>query len=428
LNLFLKFLILVGYMASAFHRLSISGISLIAVLGFSHSVLAVTLDDVLDSRRSIVQYQAKQESSDASIAQNEARIENLQQKINEINTELKDVKAQITKNERGMSEFPEFAANFQPKITALTSTKAKLLVQKNEHQDSISDLKDENNNLREDSESFSIRANKEESALKRLKQSYLDKQVSNELDKAEEGILVIESQEVSCSFDEIYGKHKGNKQVCLNRAIEQAKSAAAEKYAPTTITSEIESRDFQITSETSSQYYSVDVSIKKELESSIKMDAPAERFRAKFKAKILVKPAFTKKTRQKLMERFAVKLGGEVGKVAAVEKRKTIREAQARIEQEERAKAQDRKASSELDLLRQEIEALKKAQSAQQIRQQQQAQTLAKQEKESKRKAEEARIQQEIERRLRSEKKRLNKQAEEIEEEEEKDVFVPPIF
>lgn len=397
-------------------------------MSISQVTFAVTLDDVLDSRRAIVQYQAKQESSEASIEQNEARIENLQQKIDEINTELEGVKVQITKNERGMSEFPEFAANFQPKITALTSTKAKLLVQRSEHLKSISELRDENSNLKEDSEGFTIRSKKETSSLKRLKQSYLDRQVSDELDQAEEGVLVTEAQKVSCSFDEIYGKHQGNKQVCLNKAIDQAKSAAAEKYAPTTITSEIESRDFQITSETSSQYYSVDVSIKKELESSVKMEAKAERFVAKFKAKILVKPAFTKKTRQKLMERFAVKLGGEVGKVAAIEKRKTIREAQTRIENEERAKAQDRKASSELDFLRQEIEALKKAQSAQQIQQQQRAQSLAQQETDSKSKSEEARIQQEIERRLRSEKKKLNKQAEEIEEEEEKDVFVPPIF
>lgn len=415
-------------MAGLFHRLSTSGLLIVTAMSFSSSTLAVSLDDVLDSRRSIVNFQAKQESADATVAQNEARIGNLQDKIGEINAELKNVKAQITKNERGMSEFPEFAANFQPKITALTSSKAKLFTQKNEYQNNISDLKDENSNLKEDSEGFAIRANKESSSLKRLKQSYLDKQVSNELDQAEKGMLVTETQEVSCSFDEIYGKHKGNKQVCLSRAIEQAKSAAAEKYAPTTITSEIESRDFQITSETSNQYYSVDVSIKKEIDSSVKMDAEAERFRAKFKGKILVKPAFTKKTRQKLMERFAVKLGGEVGKVAAVEKRKTIREAQARIEHEERAKAQDRKASSELDFLRQEIEALKKAQSAQQIEQQQRAQSLAQQEKNSRRTSEEARIQQEIERRLRNEKKRLNKQAEKIEEDEEKDVFVPPIF
>lgn len=415
-------------MTDVFRRLSINGFLSVLVLSISNSALAVTLDDVLESRRAIVQYQAKQESADATVAQNEARIENLLNKINEIDAELDDVKGQISKNEKGMSEFPEFAANFQPKITALISTKAKLLVQKNDHQESISDLKDGNNNLKEDSEGFSIRAKKESSSLKRLKQSYLDRQVSGELDKAEEGMLVTESQEVSCSFDDIYGKHQGNKQICLNRAIEQAKSAAAEKYAPTTITSEIESRDFQITSETSSQYYSVDVSIKKELLSSIKMDAPSERFLAKFKGKILVKPAFTKKARQKLMERFAVKLGGEVGKVAAVEKRKTIREAQTRIEQEERAKAQDRKASTELDFLRQEIEALKKAQSAQQIRQQQQAQTLEKQEEISRKRAEEARIQQEIDRRLRNEKKRLNVQAEKIEEEEEKDVFVPPIF
>lgn len=415
-------------MAGLFHRFLASALLIVTAVSLSNSAMAVSLDDVLDSRRSIVQYQAKQESAEAAVAQNESRIGNLQQKIGEINTELDNVKTQITKNERGMSEFPEFAANFQPKIVALTASKAKLFTQKKEYQSNISDLKNENSNLKEDSEGFAIRVEKESSSLKRLKQSYLEKQVSNDLEKAEEGILVTETQEVSCSFDEIYGKHKGNKQVCLSRAIDQAKSAAAEKYAPTTITSEIESQNFQITSETSSQYYSVDVSIQKELESSVKMDAAAERFRAKFKGKILVKPAFTTKTRQKLMERFAVKLGGEVGKVAAVEKRKTIREAQTRIEHEERAKSQDRKASNELDFLRQEIEALKKVQSAQQIRQQQQAQSLAQQEKQSKRQSEEARIQQEIERRLSSEKKRLNKQADKIEEEEEKDVFVPPIF
>lgn len=415
-------------MAGLFHRFSTSGLLIATAMSFSSAVWSVSLNDVLDSRRAIVQYQAKQESADASVAQNAARIENLEQKINEINAELDDVKSQITKNERGMSEFPEFASNFHPKITALIKTKAKLLAQKNDHQENISALRDKNHNLKEDSEGFIIRAKKESSSLKRLKQSYLDDQVSTELDKAETGVLVTEGQEVNCSFDEIYGKHQGNKQVCLNRAIDQAKSAAAEKYAPTTITSEIESRDFQITSETSSEYYSVDVTIKKELESSVKMDAKAERFVAKFKAKILVKPAFTQKTRQKLMERFAIKLGGEIGKVAAVEKRKTIRESEARIEQEERAKAQDRRSSNELDFLRQEIEALKKAQSAQQIQQQQQRQSLAQQANESKSRAEEARIQQEIERRLRNEATRLNKQAEKIEEEEEKDVFVPPIF
>ena len=397
---------------------------------FAMPVSAVTLDDVLSTRKSIVQYEYKKEEAEASREQNLSRIQTLKEKISEVDVELEKVKTAIAKNEKGMSDFPEFAANFQPKIAALIQTKAKLLGQKKEYQRSISDLTDENSSLASEVDSYGIKAANSDKKLKKLKQSYLEGQVADKISEAEEGILVTETQQTTCSFVEIFGKHKGDKQVCMKRAIEQAKRQAAEKYAPTTITSEIESRDFQITSESSQQYYSVDVSIEKEFknDSWVKMEADAERFRAQFKAKIRVTPAFTKKTRQMLMERFAVKLSGEVARVASVEKRNTIKAAQQRIEEEERAKASDRHAAMELELLRREIEALKKAQSAQQIEQQKQNQALAKQAEEAKRTAEEARIRAEVQRRVKYEEQKVNAAAEEIAEQEQAEVFVPPVF
>jgi len=78
--------------------------------------------------------------------------------------------------------------------------------------------------------------------------------------------------------------------------------------------------------------------------------------------------------------------------------------------------------------LRREIEALKKAQSAQQIEQQKQNQALAKQAEEAKRTAEEARIRAEVQRRVKYEEQKVNAAAEEIAEQEQAEVFVPPVF
>jgi len=402
----------------------------LSLLAFSAPSFAVTLDTVLDTRRSIVQHESKEESARATIKQNDARIQGLKEKIAEIDNSLAGVKRDIAKNEKGMSDFPELASNFQPKIAALIDSKAKLLEQRKQHSNKINNLEDENSDLTTEAEEHKIDAAKEGRRLKKLKQSYLDKQVSDKVREAEKGQKVIETQQVTCTFVEIYGKHKGNKQVCLNRAIEQAKRTAAEKYSPTNITSEIESRNFEITSESSSQYYSVDVSIVKEFKGDtwVKSEPEAERFRAQFKGQIKITPAFTKKTREKLMERFAVQLSGEIGQVAASEKRKTIAAARKRIEREEAAKVQEKQANEEFEALRREIELLKKANSARQIQQQQQASAKAERQRELDRQSEEARIQAEVNRRIKAEQRSIEKEAKEIEQEEERDVFVPPVF
>jgi len=403
-------------------------LSLFATASLSHA--AVSLDDVLDSRRSIVQHDAKQESARASMAQNQARISGLKDKISEVDLSLADVKKDIARNEKGMSDFPEMAFNFQPKISALITSKAKLLGQRKKYSQSIKALQDEISDLSIEAEEHQIDAAKQSRRLKKLKQSYLDKQVSQTINKAEKGQLVIETQQLTCSFSDIFGKHKGDKSVCTRLAVEQAKRSAAEKYSPTNITSEIESRNFEITSESSSQYYAVDVAIVKEFKNDtwLKMEPDAERYRAQFKGQIRITPAFTKKTRQKLMERFAIQLAGEVGQVAAMEKRKTIAAASKRIEREEEAKVQESSANAEFEALRREIELLKKANSARQVEQQQQASAKAERKRDMDRQSEEARVQAEVQRRIQAEKRLLEQQAREIEEEEEKEVFVPPVF
>jgi len=318
---------------------------------------------------------------------------------------------------------------FQPKISALIGSKAKLLGQRRKYSNNINALQDENNDLLTSAEEHRIDSAKQGRYLQKLKQSYLDKQVSDTIKNAEKGKLVTETQQVTCSFADVFGKHKGDKSVCSRLAVEQAKRSAAEKYSPTNITSEIESRNFEITSESSSQYYSVDVSIEKEIknETWLKMEAEAERYRAQFTGQIRITPAFTKKTRQKLMERFAVQLGGEIGQVAASEKRKTISTARVRIEREEEAKVEEQSANAEFDALRREIELLKQANDARQIEQQQQASVKAERKRDMNRQAEEARAKAEVQRRIQAEERLLERQAKEIEE-EEKEVFVPPVF
>jgi len=403
-------------------------LALVLVTLSSHA--AITLDAVLDTRRSIVQSESQSENALATVKQNEARIASFEAKISEINGSLEDVKRDIAKNEKGMSDFPEMAASFRPKITALIDSKAKLLAQRKEHEKNIDRLKDENHDLRSSAAEHKIDADKQSRQLAKLKQSYLDKRVSDTVKAAEQGQTVLETQVATCSFLEIYGQHKGNRQVCLNRAIEQAKRTAAEKYAPTNITSEINSKNFEITSETSSQYYAVDVNVAKEFKSDtwVKMEPESERFKAQFKGQILITPAFTKKTRQKLMERYAVELSAEIGQVAAMEKRKTIEAAKRRIEKEAAAKLQEQRASEEYEALRREIELLKKANSARQIQEQQQAAAKAEKQRELDRQSEESRIQAEVARRLAAEKKTIEKEAQRIEKEEEREVFVPPVF
>ncbi len=390
---------------------------------------AVNLVDVLDSRRAIVQHDAKEESARATIDQNNARIAGFKDKISEVDQSLEGVKQDIAKNENGMSQFPEMAEIFQPKISALIGSKAKLLGQRRKYSNNINALQDENNDLLTTAEEHRIDAAKQGRQLQKLKQSYLDTQVSDAIKNAEKGKLVTETQQVTCTFSDIFGKYKGDKSICSRLAVEQAKRSAAEKYSPTNITSEIESRNFEITSESSSQYYSVDVSIEKEFKDDtwLKMEAEAERYRAQFKGKIRITPAFTKKTRQKLMERFAVQLGGEIGQVAASEKRKTISTARVRIEREEEAKVEEQNANAEFDALRREIELLKQANDARQIEQQQQASVKAERKRDMNRQAEEARAKAEVQRRIQAEERLLERQAREIEE-EEKEVFVPPVF
>jgi len=417
-------------MKGAVLRLIHSGAMLLLIAMASQSYAAVSLDDVLDTRRSIVQHDAKEESARATIDQNNARISGFNDKISEVDQSLDGVKKDIAKNENGMSQFPEMAEIFQPKIAALIGSKAKLLGQRRKYSNKINALQDENNDLLTSAEEHRIDSAKQNRHLQKLKQSYLDKQVSDTIKNAEKGKLVTETQQVTCPFSEVFGKHKGDKSVCSRLAVEQAKRSAAEKYSPTNITSEIESRNFEITSESSSQYYSVDVSIEKEIknETWLKMEAEAERYRAQFTGQIRITPAFTKKTRQKLMERFAVQLGGEIGQVAASEKRKTISTARVRIEREEEAKVEEKSANAEFEALRREIELLKKANDARQIEQQQHASVKAEHKRDLDRQTEEARVKAEVQRRMQAERRLLEQQAKEIEREEEKEVFVPPVF
>lgn len=410
---------------------AVHGVFLITVLSLSTLTQAsVQIDDVFDARRAMIQHEAKQEAALSTIKQNNIRISGLENKIIDIDKSLSEVTGDISKNERGMADFPELAKNFQPKIAALTETKAKLLEQKRQHQSTIKKLQNENEDLSIKADEHKLETAKNERNLKNLKQSYLDKQVSAAIEQAEVGQNVIETQVTTCNFMEIYGQHKGDKQVCMQKAIEQAKRSAAEKYSPTTIISEINSKNFQITSETSSQYYAVDISIKKEFkdESWVKMEPDAERFRAQFKAQFHITPAFTKKMRQKLIEGYAVRLSSEIGQVAATEKRKTINEARKRIQREEEVKLQELAAAAEFDALRREIELLKKANSARQIEEQQIQSAKAERQRELDRQSEEARIKAEVQRRIALEKQVLDKQAKAIEKEEEAEVFVPPVF
>lgn len=417
-------------MKGAVLRLINAGILLGLFTFTSLSHAAVDLETILDSRRAIVQHDAKQESANALIAQNNARIVGLKEKITEVDQSLSGVKADIERNEQGMSAFPDMAANFQPKISALITSKAKLLSQRKKYEKNIKTLENENNDLSIEAEEHKIDSAKQSSHLQKLKQSYLDKQVSDSISAAEKGQLVIETQQLTCSFSDIFGKHKGDKNTCSRLVVEQAKRSAAEKYSPTNITSEIESQNFEITSESSSQYYSVDVAIVKEFKNDtwLKMEPDAERYRAQFKGQIRITPAFTKKTREKLMERFAVQLAGELGQVAAMEKRKTISSARQRIEHEEEAKVEASSANAEFDALRREIELLKKANSARQVEEQQQASIKAEHKRDLDRQTEEARIKAEVQRRMQAEQRLLDKQANEIEKEEETEVFVPPVF
>lgn len=400
--------------------------SVFATVSLSHA--AVSLDDVLNSQRSIVQHDAKQESAHVSMAQNRVRISGLQDKISGVYLSLSDIKKDITRNEKGMSDFPEMVSHFQPKISALITSKAKLLGQRKEYLQSIKTLQDEINDLSIEADERQIESAKQSRRLKKLKQSYLDRQVSQTINKAEKGQLVIETQQLTCSFSDIFGKHEGDKSVCTRLAVEQAKRSAAEKYSPTNITSELKSHNFEITSESSSQYYAVDVAIVKEFkgESWLKMEPEAERYRAQFKGEIRITPAFTNKTRQKLMERFAVQLAGEVGQVAANEKSKSIA-ASKRIERKEEAKADESSANAGFEALRRETELLKKANDAHQIEQQQQASVRAEQKHDIDRQALEARAKAEMQRRIQAEVRLLEKQAKNTEE-KEKEVFVPPVF
>jgi hypothetical protein len=403
---------------------------MVTVLAPTSSHAVVTLESVLDARRAIVQHDSKRTETIALSEQNSARISGLNDKIFEIEKSLQEIKQDIEKNEKGMSEFPEMVGNFQPKITALITSKAKLLNQRKKNQSNIKRLKVENNELTTKAKEHKINSDKQKKRLGNLKQSYLDRQVSNTIKQAEQGQTIIETQQLTCSFTDVFGQYKGDKSACSRLAVEQAKRNAAEKYSPTNITSEIESRNFEITSESSSQYYSVDVLIIKEFKDDtwLKMEVDAERFRAQFKGEIKITPAFTLKTRQKLMNRFAVQLAGEIGQVAAMEKRNTISSAQDRIEREEEANIQERKASQEYLDLRREIDALKNANNAQQVEVQLQASVQAEHQRNLDEQTEESRIKAEVQRRLKAERQLLEKEAKAIEEKDERDVFLPPVF
>jgi chromosome segregation ATPase len=160
-------------------KFSVQGLFLplimVTVLAPTSSHAVVTLESVLDARRAIVQHDSKRTETIALSEQNSARISGLNDKIFEIEKSLQEIKQDIEKNEKGMSEFPEMVGNFQPKITALITSKAKLLNQRKKNQSNIKRLKVENNELTTKAKEHKINSDKQKKRLGNLKQSYLDR-------------------------------------------------------------------------------------------------------------------------------------------------------------------------------------------------------------------------------------------------------------
>ncbi len=274
-------------MKAATQGLINTGALLFIMVFGSQSYASVHLDDLLNARRSIVQLNAKEENTRRTIDKNKSIIENLNKKIAKIDIDVKKAELKIRNNEEGRAKYLDQIEGFQIAIEKSYTQKKKLIHQRKKYINNISTLQDENNDLSIIGKKYKIDSASKSRRFENLKRSYL----------------------------------RGDKSVCLRLAVEKAKRSAADKYAPTNITSEIESRNFEITAESSSQYYSVDIRIIKEFksESWYKTNNDAERVEAQFKGTIRITPAFTNKTRLKLKDRFTVKLNGQLGQVTAMD-------------------------------------------------------------------------------------------------------------
>ncbi len=391
-------------MKAAAQGLINTGVLLFVMAFGSQSYASVALGDLLDARRSIVQLNANEENTRRVIDKNTSSIENLNKKIAKINIEEQLTESNIRKNQDGMDEFPEQIDRFQDTIRKLSTQRVGLIKQRKKHLSNISELQDKNIDLSIIGRKYKIDAASESSNLENLKRSYLDKQVSDVINKAQEGRVVTETQQMTCPFSQVYGKEvgefKGDKSECLRLAVEKAKRSAADKYSPTNITSEIESRNFEITAESSSQYYSVDIEMIKEFKSESwnKTNYEADRVEAQFKGKFRITPTFTNKTRLKLKERFTVKLNGQLSQVTAMDVPNTAPTVRSTTPQVN---------------LQHELEQLKNDR------------LEAERQRDLERQAEEARVKAEIARRQQEEQGLLSdRAAKQVQE----DTFIPPVF
>jgi len=330
---------------------------------FSSSHANSDLDGIINLQKTIIHNEAKRLSLNESIKQDLSLVVALDNQIKVINQTIDKTDKQISLNKRGIKEFPELTSSYKPKIELLKTAKHQLSEQKKGLESEINTLKHKISLSKLESKEQNIILENNQLKLNKLKFDYLNQQAENTIKNAAQTKEVIEAQITTCSFLEIYGRYEGDRQACLSRAIELAKKNAAEKHAPTTIISDIKSHNFQITSESSSQFYAVNVTISEEFknETWVKMEPEAERFTAQFKAKLKITPVFTEKAHQQLINNYQTKLNHHLARAGAQEKLNTIHEVQKRLYDEEKAKL--KKSNAELNFieLRKEIALLERA-------------------------------------------------------------------
>ena len=201
---------------------------------------------------------------------NKKFIDQYTKEIAGLDKEIAVVNDKITRNERGMADFPGLAANFEPKISFLIQQKEKYINQRKELNIKIKNLKGG------DSEQLQSFTNRVETII----------------DSAKKGSVFTVSAVATCSFAEIFGKYKADKSICSRRALDKAKTIAEEKYSPVEMAQEFKLRG----GDDIHKYYSVEVSVvKKDKDNTwIKMEPRSEQYKAKFTGKMLVKPTFNK--------------------------------------------------------------------------------------------------------------------------------------
>jgi len=391
-------------------------LGIIISFSFNLSHADANLNAILDLQKTIIHNEAKNLSISENIKQDFSLINALNKQIKEIHQAIDKTDQQIALNNRGIKEFPELTSSYEPKIELLKTAKHQLFGQKKGLESEINTLNQKISLSKLESKEQKIILENNQLKLNKLKFDYLNQQAENTIKNAAQTKEVIESQITTCSFLEIYGQYEGDRQACLSRAIELAKKNAAEKHAPTTIISDIKSHNFQITSESSSQFYAVNITISEEFknETWVKMEPEAERFTAQFKAKLKITPVFTEKARQQLINSYQITLNQGLAHVSAQEKLNTIHEVQKRLYHEEKTKL--KKSNAELNFieLRKEIALLERAKNKQDIdsikhtlNAQQKKTPLSKEQKKF--------IEAEVERRLRIEKTALTEEINHIE-------------